>query len=300
MLYSFPTISFLFFLICTVPLSAQELKVVNQTYEDDKGLAHLIGPSTRSALAQEPYNEWYSKYYDAYEPDQAIIEKVNLDNDEYRILVFMGTWCGDSKRQVPKFYKVMDQLGFPEKNIELVNVYRELDQYKMSPGGEEVGLNIHRVPTFIFYKNDQEVGRIVESPITSMTTDVSQTLLGVPTQPRYIVVSYLESLFSNQQHQLVDDKLEAFGNYTARNTTTSAELNTYGYVLMAQEKYKEAIKVFEINTLAYPHEANTFDSLGEAYLKAGDKEQSKSCYEKALQIDPNLESAKEALKTISG
>ena len=40
-----------------------------------------------------------------------------------------------------------------------------------SPGGEEWGLNIQRVPTLIFLKNGREINRIVETPVTSWEAD---------------------------------------------------------------------------------------------------------------------------------
>ena len=97
---------------------------------------------------------------------------------------------------------------------------------------------------------------------------------------------------------MISEKVEAFAKFTARRTTSSSELNTYGYVLIAQEKVEEAIQVFTINNKAYPVEANTYDSLAEAYRLNGDKEQSICYYKKALEVDPTLESAIVALKEL--
>lgn len=72
-----------------------------------------------------------------------------------------------------------------------------------------------------------------------------------------------------------------------------SELNAYGYVLLAQKRYQQAIAVLALNTNVYPQEANTFDSLAEAYLISGDKKKALYYYEKALQLDANLASAKE-------
>jgi thiol-disulfide isomerase/thioredoxin len=61
----------------------------------------------------------------------------------------MGTWCGDSKRETPAFYKILDNTVFDYNNLELITVSRA----KETPEGFEKDLNIIRVPTFIFYKN---------------------------------------------------------------------------------------------------------------------------------------------------
>ena len=61
-----------------------------------------------------------------------------------------------------------------------------------------------------------------------------------------------------------------------------AEMNTYGYLLMGQGKVDSAIAIFRKNTRDYPKSWNTYDSLGEAYAKKGDKKQATTSYAKAL------------------
>jgi tetratricopeptide (TPR) repeat protein len=60
-----------------------------------------------------------------------------------------------------------------------------------------------------------------------------------------------------------------------------ADMNTYGYLLMGQGKVDSAIAVFRKNTKDYPRSWNTYDSLGEAYAKKGDKKQAIQQYAKA-------------------
>jgi hypothetical protein len=52
---------------------------------------------------------------------------------------------------------------------------------------------------------------------------------------------------------------------------TDAELNAYGYQLLGVQKYAQAIDVLKLNTVKHPENANTWDSLGEAYALSGDK-----------------------------
>jgi cytochrome c-type biogenesis protein CcmH/NrfG len=56
--------------------------------------------------------------------------------------------------------------------------------------------------------------------------------------------------------------------------------------------------VFKLNADAFPQSANVWDSLGEAYLKAGDVKEAERNYEQSLHLDPNNENAKETLKKI--
>jgi hypothetical protein len=64
------------------------------------------------------------------------------------------------------------------------------------------------------------------------------------------------------------------------------ELNALGYQLLKAKKFNAAIRVFQLNIEAYPNSANTYDSLGEAYMNAGDKAQAIAYYQKSLQLNP--------------
>lgn len=61
-----------------------------------------------------------------------------------------------------------------------------------------------------------------------------------------------------------------------------------------------AIEIFKFNTVAFPNSANAFDSLGEAYLKAGNKELAILNFEKSLKLNPKNENAEKMLKILRG
>ncbi|MET4107616.1 serine hydrolase [Hymenobacter sp. UYP22] len=67
---------------------------------------------------------------------------------------------------------------------------------------------------------------------------------------------------------------------------SEGELNSLGYYLKGQNRLADATEVFLLNTEAYPHSANAFDSLGEAYLAGGDKKRALSTYQKSLNFNP--------------
>ena len=75
-------------------------------------------------------------------------------------------------------------------------------------------------------------------------------------------------------------------------------INTKAYKLLEEKKLKEAIEVFRLNVFAFPKSANAFDSLGEAYLEAGDKQSAIENYKKSLALNPENENAREVLKKI--
>jgi len=75
-------------------------------------------------------------------------------------------------------------------------------------------------------------------------------------------------------------------------------LNNLGYRLMAEGKLPEAIEAFKLNVEAYPAAANTYDSLGEAYLKAGQKDLAAANYRRSFELDRDNKNAAEALKKL--
>jgi tetratricopeptide (TPR) repeat protein len=74
--------------------------------------------------------------------------------------------------------------------------------------------------------------------------------------------------------------------YAALAVANEGQLNIYGYNLLNQKKYDEAISIFILNTQKYPKSANTFDSLGEAYAMKGDKKNAIINFKKALGMNP--------------
>ena len=75
-------------------------------------------------------------------------------------------------------------------------------------------------------------------------------------------------------------------------------LNILGYNFINQGKLKEAIRVLQLNVEAYPESSNVYDSLGEAYMRNGDKTPAIDNYEKSLKLDPGNKGAVEALKKL--
>jgi len=93
----------------------------------------------------------------------------------------MGTWCGDSKEQTPIFYKILDAANFNYNNLQLIAVNRG----KSTPDNLQEGLNIERVPTFIFYKKGKEIGRFVEFPQETVEADMLKIVSGEPYKHSY-------------------------------------------------------------------------------------------------------------------
>ncbi len=67
---------------------------------------------------------------------------------------------------------------------------------------------------------------------------------------------------------------------------------------MNRQMIKEAIEIFKLNAAEYPKAFNTYDSLGEAYLTAGNKELAIRNYEKSLELNPKNINAKRVLNKL--
>jgi tetratricopeptide (TPR) repeat protein len=65
---------------------------------------------------------------------------------------------------------------------------------------------------------------------------------------------------------------------------TEADMNTYGYLLMGQDKVDSALVVFRKNAKDFPKSWNAYDSLGEAYARKGDRRRAVEAYTQARRI----------------
>jgi len=134
----------------------------------------LLGYFTKERMTQPPHSEWYIKGYDEYQVDTDVINILtDVSKEEITIKIVLGTWCPDSRREVPRFMRILDFWQFPLDNVTFIGV----DNAKISPVGEYEKLDIKRVPTFIFYENNVEAGRIIENPVTSLEQDMVDILI---------------------------------------------------------------------------------------------------------------------------
>jgi len=132
----------------------------------------LIGQGARADFADSSFAGWFNEGYKFYKPHFANEKALASKLKNYKIKIIMGTWCSDSRREVPAFYKVLDELKYPTDKINLVFVDRKLK----APGVDKKKENITNVPTIIVSQKGKEVGRIVESPINTLESDLSDIL----------------------------------------------------------------------------------------------------------------------------
>jgi len=73
------------------------------------------------------------------------------------------------------------------------------------------------------------------------------------------------------------------------------DLNEWGYSFLQKNELEKAVEIFKLNVILHPESVNVYDSLGDAYLKIGNKELAIKNYRKALELNPEKKSARKAL-----
>jgi hypothetical protein len=182
--YKATTIAFLVLTTLSFNTIAQNM-AYNQKAIDRNGNPTILGQSNREGLQQVPFAAWFNKNYQDYTVDSTTAEQLKPLIKDKQFDIFMGTWCGDSRREVPRMYKILDYLGVDAAQIRLINVSNRDSVYKQSPGHEERGLNILRVPTLVVYEKNMETGRIVEYPVVSLEKDLLTIFTRQPYTPNY-------------------------------------------------------------------------------------------------------------------
>lgn len=140
----------------------------NSTIDTVKNKKMLIGLCNREAFQDTAFKDWFDEQYNYYQPNYEVLDELEGKLQDVSITIVMGTWCSDSREQIPAFYKILDELNFPAERTTLICV----DRKKKGLFNEVNQLNIELIPTIIFYRNGNEIGRIVETPQETLEKDV--------------------------------------------------------------------------------------------------------------------------------
>lgn len=149
---------------------------------ENDGAQMLLGKVNYVDFTNDSLFPWMSENFKAYKPDSITLIGLKKELKGVYIKAFMGTWCEDSQREVPSFYKILKSIGINEERIDMIAVSHDKD----TPQGYEKELNIAYVPTFIFYKQEQELGRFVEyAQGATLEEDILTIVTNQPYIPAY-------------------------------------------------------------------------------------------------------------------
>ena len=146
---------------------SQEKKLNQEVFDQESKHMITIGYCTLKGISDSVFTATFNNEYDTYNPDREVIGQITSLLDDVTVTIVMGTWCSDSREQVPRFFRIFDMLERAIPDPVLICV----DQDKKAGDVSLEGMNILKVPTIIVYHHNRELGRIIETPQTTMEQD---------------------------------------------------------------------------------------------------------------------------------
>lgn len=134
------------------------------------GQAELTGELTPEQILQN-LPDWRA-VVDSYTPDLETVAKLQTLSEPIQVEIFLGTWCSDSKLHVSAYLKIMEMV----QNPVFQTTYTGLPRNKEARQPLIEGRDIERVPTFVVSVQNQERGRIIETPQVSVEDDLWRML----------------------------------------------------------------------------------------------------------------------------
>ncbi len=259
----------------------------------------LYGTVQQQDLQVSPFREWFQPNFESYRPADSMLKAIKqLPVKDITIEIFMGTWCGDSKREVPRFYKLLENISFPQQQVKLIALGAGDSLVKQSPQHEEAGKGIFRVPTFIIYKKGKEINRINEYPAFSLEKDLYTILSGSAYEPNYRSFATVKKWLADGTLLDMNSSNHGLAEQIRPLVTKESELNSLGRLLQQQGRKEEGLRILQINTILFSESAMLMQSLGEAYLNTGDAKNAVTSLEKAIELNKDPQRLKEILKLL--
>ncbi len=95
-------------------------------------------------------------------------------------------------------------------------------------------------------------------------------------------------------------RFREFRDEYSESVFSEAAVVGWGYSLLNRRKMDQAVAVFKLSVEMYPDAFNTYDSLGEAYMVAGNHELAIENYERSLELNPENTNAVRMLEQLRG
>lgn len=126
-----------------------------------------------TALWAKEFMEDFETNFRQYKPRIQTIEKLKKYKDSIEVKVIGGNWCSDTRREVPRFCKVLYYTGVPVEKLSYYKVDRKKKAINKDFASE---YTFENVPTIVVYKSGREVGKIVEYPQKTLEEDLLRML----------------------------------------------------------------------------------------------------------------------------
>lgn len=138
----------------------------------------------------------FEAQFESYQPEESANQQLQSWNEFVRIKVFLRLDCSASQELVPAFIKIMDAVDNPYFELEYISLSEDRSQWESDSGGHSIA----KTPTFIIFKDNEELGRIVENPLDSLEQDLVEILQAPP--PSDYSLDY--DFFMNNYHADLD------------------------------------------------------------------------------------------------
>lgn len=134
-----------------------------------------------------------------------------------------------------------------------------------------------------------------------MSNEISKILYGVPYKmPAKSLTGIITASASSKGMKAAIDEARELAKDKTLYSVNENEINILGYNMLQSGKIDDAIEVFKFNVDMFPESFNVYDSIGEAYLAKGDKENALINYKKSVELNPKSTSGIEAIKKLEG
>jgi CubicO group peptidase (beta-lactamase class C family) len=234
----------------------------------------------------------YSTVEDLYRWDQALYGDKILSEESKKTMfeprIAPGGTPLASMRYAYGWFVGKELIGTTQESI-----------YTIGHGGSINGFNslITRIPesrSLIVLLNNTGA-----APLAAIERSILGILYGKPYAPaKRSIADVLRETIQTSGIEAAVRKFNELQDNKDEYSLSEEQINSLGYEYLQGGKLKEAIEVFKLNVAAFPQSFNVYDSLGEAYAAAGEKELAIKNYERSLELNPKSQSGIEALKKL--
>ncbi len=254
----------------------------------------LVGKIVRADMQKAPYADWYDRQYSGYQPGSALVEKLKAPLASVSIEAYFGTWCGDSRRQIPRLLRLLDAAGFDENRLTMTGLSDRSMEFKKAPGNPEAKRLVHRTPTIVLLRDGVEIGRIVETPEASLEADLLAILDGRAPTPKFGAEAWIHRLFSERPAAEVEKALESAGPEVLKRSHPDSLWHYAEYDLLRNGRAREAKAVLDLHLNLNPRSVAGPLLLSDALVSLGRPAEALAAAERALAIEPSSTRAQRA------
>jgi thiol-disulfide isomerase/thioredoxin len=154
-------------------LFSTTLRAVEETKKEGQEETAVIGSTTREQI-ESAVPDWVQAEVEAA-PDAEAARSLASVEPGAEVIVYLGTWCSDSRREVPRFWKALAEAGF---DVPFAVRYVGVAHDKKERAAEMAADGVLYLPTFIVRRDGRELGRIIETSPHGIERDLLDLLNG--------------------------------------------------------------------------------------------------------------------------